>query len=284
MENNERNSGIKFTDTATQREKVEDFNYTDTSTQTILNENPTPKKDTWEIKDRIYYLVSERKPLTYMIKSKGIMYFDEERGYERELRHTTNQRSPFVDEFKGDARLEQIVFRNGVLSVPRNKQTLQKLLSLYHPQKDTVYYEWQPKAVAASQLDIIETEINALNIAKDLDIDTTEAIMRVEVGSEVSNMSSKELKRDLLLFAKRNPELFLDLATDENVQLRNMGIKATEAGIIELAQDQRTFKWCGTDRKLMTVPFGEHPYSALAMFFKTDEGLEIYNNIEKRLQ
>ena len=34
----------------------------------------------------------------------------------------------------------------------------------------------------------------------------------------------------------------------------------------------------------MTVPFDEHPYSALAVFFKTDEGLEIYKNIAKRLK
>ena len=96
-------------------------------------------------------------------------------------------------------------------------------------------------------------------------------------------MSSKELRRDLLLYAKRNPITFLELVTDDNVQLRNFGIKATELGIIKLSQDQRTFTWASTDRKLMNVPFDEHPYTALAHWFKTDEGMEIYKNIEKRL-
>jgi hypothetical protein len=126
-------------------------------------------------------------------------------------------------------------------------------------------------------------EIEALNAAKNLDIDMAEAVMRVEVGSKVSEMSSKELKRDLLLYARRNPELFLELVKDENVMLRNFGIKATEMGIIKLSQDQRAFMWASTDRKLMTVPYEEHPYSALAAWFKTDEGMEIYSNIEKRL-
>jgi hypothetical protein len=107
--------------------------------------------------------------------------------------------------------------------------------------------------------------------------------MRVEIGSKVSELSSKELKRDLLLYAKRSPELFLELVNDENVQLRNFGIKATEAKIITLSNDQRYFKWGSNDRKIMTVPFDEHPYSALAAWFKTDEGMEIYSNIEKRL-
>ena len=110
-----------------------------------------------------------------------------------------------------------------------------------------------------------------------------EAIMRVEIGSEVSKMSSKELKRDLLLFARNNPDLFLELANDGNVELRNFGIKATEMGILRLSPDQRTFHWASNNRKLMTVPFDEHPYTALAHWFKTDEGMEIFSNIEKRL-
>jgi hypothetical protein len=100
----------------------------------------------------------------------------------------------------------------------------------------------------------------------------------------VSEMSSKELKRDLLLYAKRNPQLLLDLVNDDNIQLRNVGIKATEMGLISLSPDQRTFVWNSNNRKLMNVPFDEHPYSALAAWFKTDEGMEIYSNIEKRLK
>jgi len=54
-------------------------------------------------------------------------------------------------------------------------------------------------------------------------------------------------------------------------------------GILKLSSDQRTFMWGSNDRKLMNVPFDEHPYTALAHWFKTDEGMEIYSNIEKRL-
>ena len=222
-------------------------------------------------------------PLTYTIRSSNIYYFDEEQGYERELKYTSNQRTSFVDEMKGDQRLEHIVFENGSLYVPKNKTVLQKLLSLYHPHNGSLFLEHEPVREAASEIDVLEMEIEALNAAKNLDIDMAEAVMRVEIGSKVSNMSSKELKRDLLLYAKKNPKLFLDLVSDENVVLRNFGIKATEMGILKLSSDQRTFSWGSNDRKLMNVPFDEHPYSALAAWFKTDEGMEIYSNIEKRL-
>jgi len=252
-------------------------------TETLKQKKVELKKPKWEIKDRVYYLRSKRKPLTYLLKSSNVYYFDEEKGYERELKYCQNQRTSFVDEMSGDQRLEHVIFRNGTLFVEKEKTVLQKFLSLYHPHKDKVFYEHKPQVLAADQVDIIEMEIEALNAAQNLDIDMAEAVMRVEIGSKVSEMSSKELKRDLLLYAKRNPELFLELVNDENVVLRNFGIKATEMGIIKLSSDQRTFTWGSNDRKLMNVPFDEHPYSALAAWFKTDEGMEIYSNIEKRL-
>ena len=247
---------------------------------------PTYKKseDGWVIKDRMYRLKGSKKPLSRMVRSANIYWFDEEKGYERELKYCQNQRTCFVDEMLGDQRLEHIIFRNGMLVVEKEKTVLQKLLSLYHPEKDVTFYEEKPAAKAASEVENIELEIEALNAAKNLDIDMAEAVMRVEIGSKVSKMSSKELKRDLLIFAKKNPVLFLELVNDENVVLRNFGIKATEMGILKLSSDQRTFSWGSNDRKLMNVPFDEHPYSALAAWFKTDEGMEIYQNIEKRLK
>mgnify|MGYP003137695014 CR=1 FL=1 len=241
-------------------------------------------KNYWEIKDRTYYLKGRNKPLSKLIRGSGIYWFDEEKGYERELKHTENQRTCFVDEMEGEQRLAHIIFRGGALHLEKEKTVLQKLLSLYHPHRDKLYYEHEPAAEAASEIDILEMEIAALNAAKDLDIDTAEAVMRVEIGSEVSKMSSKELKRDLLLYAKKNPALFLELVSDENVILRNFGIRATEMNIIKLSSDQRTFSWGSNDRKLLNIPFDEHPYSALAAWFKTDEGMEIYSNIEKRLK
>ena len=240
------------------------------------------KKDSWEIKDRTYILKYGLSPLTYTIKSRGVFYWDDEKGYERELTYTQNQKTPFVDEFKGEARLAHITFEDGVLNVPQNQQTLQKFLN-YSPDNGKVYEEFDAVQVATDDLVDIEMEILALNAARDLDIDHAEAVLRVESGSKVSEMTSKEIKRDLLVFAKKNPRLFLDLVKDENVELRNIGIKAVEARILTLSSDNRTFNWASNNRKVMTVPFEEHPYSALAAFFKTDEGLEIYKSILKRL-
>jgi hypothetical protein len=247
-----------------------------------------PTKPSWEIKDRVYYLKGNKTPLTLTVPGRhtrkhALLYFDKTSGKQREIRYATNQSSPLVDEQKGECTMGHIRFLDGTLTVPKQKQNLQKLLSLYHPLKGKIYEEFSAIAVAEDELDVLDLQIDALNAARDMDIDQAEAILRVELGSKVGTMSSKELKRDLLLFARNNPALFIDLANDENVQLRNVAIRGAEAGIIVLSQDQRTFTWGSNGRKLMTVPFDENPYSAMAAYFKTDEGVEVFRSVEKNL-
>jgi len=246
------------------------------------------EKTTWDVKDRNYYLLNGKTPLTYTITSKHtrrfpLLWFDEEQGLQRELRYATNQNSPFVDEQNGQVTLEHIIFTDGALHVPKEKQNLQKLLSLYHPLSGKRFRELDNVAVAKDDIEDLELEILALTSAQSMEVEQAEAILRVEQGSNVSSLSSKEIKRDILLFARKNPKLFINLANDENVVLRNFAIKAVELSIMKLASDQRTFTWGSNGRKLITVPFDENPYSAMAAYFKTDEGLEVYKSIEKKI-
>jgi len=269
-------------------EKIATQEYTEV-VEKVASVKKEPQKPKWEIKDRIYMLSDGYSPLTFTLPCRHtvrypLIWFDKTTGQQEEIRYATNQNSPLVSEQKGQVTLGHIIFENGILNVPKEKQNLQKLLSIYHPGLNVKYVEFDATIEAEDDLDDLELEVQAMNMAFEMDIDAAEAIVRVEVGSRVNNMSSKEIRRDLLLFAKKNPSLFIELANDENVHLRNVAIRATETGIIRLSQDQRTFHWGENDRKLMTVPFDENPYSAMAAFFKTDEGIQIFQSIEKKLK
>lgn len=272
-----------------QKEKIQEKEVVDVQLPTPTMATKVKVAPIWEIKDRLYQLADEKQPLVFTISGRHsaispLLYFDPDLKYQRELRYATNQPSVFADEQKGESTLGRIVFRDGILRVPKEQQNLQKLLSIYHPLKDKLYIEYDAEQDSMDELEYINLEIEALMTARGLDIDQVEAVLRSEFGSKVNELTSSELKRDCLVFAKRNPVLFLQLANDDNVALRNIGIKAVEAGLLQLSEDQRTFTYGESRRKLMTVPFDEHPYSALAAFFKTDEGMEVYKNIEKRLK
>jgi hypothetical protein len=51
----------------------------------------------WEVKERTYQL-KDSSPLTYKIRSSRMLWFDEDKGINREIRYANNQKSLFVEE------------------------------------------------------------------------------------------------------------------------------------------------------------------------------------------
>ena len=159
---------------------------------------------------------------------------------------------------------------------------MQKMLSIYHPLKSNLWIEADATKEAEDEIDTLEFELEALNLVQSLDIEHLEAIMRTELGSGVSSMSSRELKRDAYRFAKSQPALFIEISQDEDIKLRNLANRAVEAGIIMLTDDNTVFKFAN-GKKILTVPFDQHPYSALSQYFKTDEGIDLMKSLTKKL-
>ena len=243
----------------------------------------------WEIKDRVYVLTEGKTPVNYILRSrhhlnKPLQYFDG--NISRSLRYASNQTSVFEDEQHGDVTLPAIIFRDGKLVVPKEQEILQKFLSLYHPDKDGEYIEFDPSREAEKDIDTLKETLEAQNLVLEMDIEDLEAIARICLRDQgnVSEMTSKEIKRDMLLYASRNPREVVELSEDENVKLRNVAVRAVEMGIIFIKDDNRTVCWNNnTKDKIITAPYGENVYSALASFFKTDDGLDVLQGITNKL-
>lgn len=249
---------------------------------------PTKKKPSWDVRDRIYILKNGMTPVNYILRSrhhlnKPLQYFDGTMS--RSLRYASNQVSIFEDEQMGDVTLPAIIFKDGKLIVPKENTLLQQFLSVYHPDLNKVYFEFDANKEAESDVKNVEIELEAMNLAKDMDIADLEAIARVAIDGNVSEMASNEIRRDMLIFARQDPEQFMTLANDENISLRNAAVRSVEMGILTIGDDQRTVSWGKGKKKgkIITVPYGENVYSALAVYFKTDEGLDVLQSITNQL-
>ena len=239
-----------------------------------------------EQKDRVFVLKGNSSPIRLMISVKHtsrrpLTYFDG--SLNRALRYATNQLTPFVDEQDGVVTLEPVTFENGTLIVPSWNVNLQKFLMI-HPQFNKIFFELDKEQEASKEVEDIYSEIDAQVEAKNLDINDLEAIARVVMKGNVSSMSSSELRRDMILWAKKNPAEFMNLINDENLKLRNVAVRAVDMNILHIKQDNRTVVW-GDNKKeqIIVAPYGENVYSALALFFKTDEGLDVLQNITNKL-
>ena len=66
----------------------------------MTTKTKTQAPKTWEVKDRLYELMAQNIPPVYIIKSRRLYFFDEEKGFEREIKYCRNQKTVFVDEMK----------------------------------------------------------------------------------------------------------------------------------------------------------------------------------------
>ena len=252
----------------------------------------------WVLKTRIYKMKGSkaRTPRVFLQAEdrpegrKRLLYFDEETQRQRAIRYVVNYESPFIDEQDAsgyDLRPEHIVFQKGNLIVDAHNVSLQKFLDV-HPWNiangGTLFYEYDPEAVAKAEVDNLLLEAEAINLAVTADIATTEAVLRPRIGSKIHEMKTDQLTREILLFAKKEPVLFLEAIKDEQLLLQNVAYTSIDYGICKLADNGTVFRWVENNSALTSIPFGQNPYQFLAGWFTTDEGLEVMNKITQKLK
>ena len=243
----------------------------------------------FELKDRIYVLKSRATPLSFMLASRNtkrypLMHFDEETGVNRPLRYARNQKSPFIDEQDDNIILEPIVFEDGFLSVSKTNPVLQQFLH-YHPGMGQVFEEVNTERDAAKEVDEMDIILDAEIAAKEMSFEMVESIARVLLGASVDRMASAEIKRAVRLYARQNPKEFLDMLDDPMLTLQDIAQKSLDKRLLTLRNNKRDiyFNLKDNKKKMMTVPFEETPVSALASFLQSDDGIEVFSMLEKKL-
>jgi len=242
------------------------------------------------IVDKVYKLTREAAPLSLYIPSSGsrrkpLLWFDEEKGMNRVLRYSANQKSPFEDEQDENVVRVPIEFEDGFLRVPKTNPVLQQFL-YYHPLNGKRFIEVDNEKDASKELDRINMEADALIEARALTVDQLETIGRVILGANVERMSTSELKRDVLIYVKRYPEEFLRQINDPLLKLQSNVQLFFDKGLLSFRNKQKEV-WFNTSTnktKMLTVPFGEDPIYIVSSFLQSDDGIEALKMLESMLE
>lgn len=242
-----------------------------------------------ESKDRVYKLVRGMAPLSFTLATtsssrRPLLYFDNEKGYNRQLRYARNQKSPFEDEQDGNAIVEPIIFENGMLRVPKENPVLQEFLH-YHPANGKKFVEVDAVKEAQVEVDEMNQEIDALIEAKNLSIEQLETLGAVLFSKDVSTVPTAELRRDMLVFAKNNPEVFLRSLSDPNMKLLATIQKFFDQKLLAYRNNKKDvhFNLAKNKKRMAVVPYGADPIEYLSEWFITDEGVEVLEFLEKQL-
>jgi len=239
-------------------------------------------------KDMVFVLNQENAPLSFMLNSRNsssnpLLYWDGEQN--RALRYAKNQKSPFEDEQDGNFILEPIVFEDGSLIVPKTNPALQKFL-MCHPGFDKTYYLVDLEREAQEDVETLTMEVDALIKAKELSLDMTLSIARVQLGLDVDKISTVEIKRDILVYARNYPEDFLIAIQDPNLSIQDTVARCFDETILRLRNKNRDvfINLPNNKTKLITLPVGEEKNYSVAAFLKTDDGLPTLKMLERHLE
>jgi hypothetical protein len=235
--------------------------------------------------NKVYRLINQ-SPISYTLPSRNhprypLMWYDEKNNVNRALRYAVNQKSPFEDEQDGNAILEPIVFEDGLLNVPKTNPVLQQFL-YYHPLNGKVFTEVDKEKDASKEVSELNIEVDALIEARQLTVDQVEMVSRVMFGKDPSAISTAELRRDILVFAKNNPEDFLNIINDPELKFYAKIHMFFDNGLLVLKNNDKEV-WFNTStnkKKMMSVPFGDDPREAAAQYLKSDEGLDSLKMLE----
>ena len=238
-------------------------------------------------RDRTYKLKNGSTPLTYAIAS-----FDNppvrrllELESQRALRYAINYQTPYVDEQDEDrVALEPIVFTDGLLYVGRHNVSLQMFLHTT-PDNGRVFVEIDKEADAQEQVDAILAESDAMDIAKNMSLESLEGIARVVLAGNVNQMKSSEIKRDVLLYAKHNPVSFMAVVDDPQLKLKTTVARFFEEGLLSLRNHEKDvyFNLPNNKKRMLVIPFGEDKVYIVASYLQSDEGVETLKILEKQL-
>lgn len=236
--------------------------------------------------DKVYKLTRHAAPLSFMLPTRNsrsfpLMHWDEETGVNRVLRYARNQNSPFEDEQDGNAIVEPVIFEDGFLSVPKQNQVLQKFLSV-HPLNGKKFEEINTEADAKDDMESLNVEVDALIEARGLPLEQLEVVYRVIYGRDCSALSTAELKRDVLVFAKNSPEAFLDVLDDPELNHNAAVQHFFDVGLLATRRNN-TEVWFSTPtnkKKMLSCAYGQEPTTAVAVYLKSDKGLDALKMLE----
>lgn len=235
------------------------------------------------------YKLKIGSPLSYSLASRNhprfpLMWYDEKKNENRALRYAINQKSPFEDEQDGNVVIEPIMFEDGFLRVPRENPALQAFLH-YHPLNGRVFVEVDDEKDAVSEVEYLDLEIDALVEARKLSLEQLETLTRVMFGKDPSIISTAELKRDILVFAKNDPRGFLATLNDPELQFQDKIRVFFAEKLLALRNNDKEI-WFSTPtnkKKMMSIPYGEDPYDMAASFLSSDEGIDSLKMLEANL-
>jgi hypothetical protein len=215
------------------------------------------------------------------IKSEAIIY-DPETNTNRQIRYCPNEPSIFSDEQSNLAVRKHVVFENGLLMVQPSEPTLMRFLEMHPGNRANgggLFEEVNTEHKAEIDINSEFLLHDAIGLVRNKTVDELLPVA-IYLGID-TNQKNAEIKRELLLEAKSNPNRFIDLFDNPTVAARATVKKAIDFQIL-MAREDGMF-WFDSNRLIVATPVGQDTISVMTQFCMTEKGSQTYETLKEEL-
>ena len=229
-------------------------------------------------------------PIVYMLRAEDVV-FDPNTNQQRQIRYIPGQLSIFADEQDEKAIVKApITFNNGFLMVEYTNPNLRKFLDMCNANSNNqnrranaapAFRKIDHEATAQKNLKKSMKVLDAITTAINMPFD--QMIGYAKVLGVRTNKSTDEIRYDMKVLAEKDPEGFLKGLDDPKVEVKQILLRAKEAGLIALKKSEVT--WIKGDQRpvIRHVPLGVEPIDCLADFCLTQDGDAVLQQIKVQL-
>lgn len=230
----------------------------------------------------VFIPINNKGGIVLKLRNSNLSYFDKDAGMVRQIRYAPLEQSVFVDEQSANPVVEQVFMYDKMLIVPIEKPNLRKFLEL-HPDNQanggSVFKQLDRAKPKAQEVDNEFLVHDAITIIKSKSLsDLIPLAMSLKINIDQDDLS---VKRDLVRYARRDPEKFLDMTTNPLVEVRSTTSQAFDFNIVR--NNGGAVVWYDTNKVIVTVPTGQNAQETLARYCMTDQGSSVLSEIDRQL-
>lgn len=239
-----------------------------------------PELKGWIVEDKQYEMVDKSRPESVGIrirhqKLSPLTYINPDTNKSYALRLCSNHPSFLVEDQKGTEHiLQRVIFKAGRLMLPKTMQKEQKFLHI-HPDNGKLFREVNLNIEAKKEVDLIELKADALIKARQLEYTEQASIAMIMDKSFEESWTPSMVKQSLYAKLSDNPQLFMNLASDQSVPYQRIGKLAVKRGILTFRDFN--FHDAKDDSLIHATQKGTDEFKSIALFWMTGTGRSTYN-------
>jgi hypothetical protein len=252
------------------------------------NFDEIPGLEDFEVKDRMYVLCNNFKPLSRGIRNRSkpnsaLTYLNPITKNTHALRFSVNQTSFFEDKQKGDVIVSSIEVKNGMLKTSKKEIPLQKFLAIHPDNKangGSVFEEYDPAKEATLEIDKEDKLFEAQSLVRSISPLKQDAVARLMCSDYKEEWVPAELKRSLYSAVAKSPNEFLKLANQPSLEVKGVAKTASYRGVISYSN----YKWLNENKEvLVEVSRNQDEYDAIAEYLMSGKGMTFYEYLKQAI-